>query len=1094
MRISIVLLMTVFIPLSATTFSQNQKIVVRAKNITLQELFKTIQDQSDYDFFYQPDELDQSVRVSFDGKKQEINDILDVAFSNTSLDYKILDTDIVILNRNSKFETVRYQQEVIITGTVTDENGDPLPGVNVFDKNNPTNGTITSIDGSFKLGVQSTDATIKFSFIGFDDQEINIAGREVINITMISESTDLNEVVVTALGIKREQKALSYNVQEVDSEELTMVKDVNLMNSLSGKLAGVDIRTSASGVGGATRVVMRGVKSISQNNNALYVIDGVPIFNINDGNVGGIYSGQPQGEGISDLNPEDIEKITVLTGPSAAALYGSNAAQGVILITTKKGKKGKVNVSVSNNTNFSEPLITPDFQTKYVNRPGEYKTWGGLATTPIDYDPTKFFQTGFNIQNNVSVSGGNDKNSSYLSLGSTNAEGILPNNTYERYNINFRNTTELIKDKLSIDVNVNYIVQKDANLMAQGEYFNPLITLYTFPRGEDFDDVRLFERYDSGRQIYTQHWPYGVGQNPYWIMNRMERTTDKDRYMLSGSVKYNITKDINVVGRVRMDNSISNYEEKRHASTVQLFADPKGFYRVNKSENKQLYGDLIFTLDKRINDFTINSNIGGSGSRLYSNLIGFNGGLKDIPNLFTLYNINLKDGRDVYPTQSGYEEVNFATFVNVETGWKSRIYLSLSGRGEWPSTLANTEKSGFLYGSVGLSGVISEMVDLPEFVSYTKVRASYASVGSAIPRGLSIPQYSYDVGTNKWKTQSYRPLPKLYPERTNSYEIGLQSKLFNGTVDLNLTYYFSDTKNQTFNIPVSASSGYSSMYIQSGNVHNEGIELSLGANVKMGQLTWSPTFTYSYNKNEITELLSDYVDPITQETYSIEKINKSGLGSVSNILTVGGSMGDIYATNELKRDNEGNIFVNPTTNNVERVNLTEPRKIGSVLPDGQLGLKNDFVYRNFSMGAMISARLGGLVVSSTQAVLDEYGVSQRSADLRDQGGIPINNGVVDVEKFMSVAAGQNGIMSDYVYDATIVRLQELYLGYRLPGNWFNNKMNMSVALIGRNLFMIYNKAPFDPESTVSTGTYYQGFDHFKQPSMKSYGFNVKVNF
>lgn len=594
---------------------------------------------------------------------------------------------------------------------------------------------------------------------------------------MGEDTQALEEVVVTALGIKRSQKALSYNVQEVKGDELNTVKDANFMNALAGKVAGVNINASSSGVGGATRVVMRGTKSISADNNALYVIDGVPIFNTNKGDTNGQYSAQPKGEGISDINSEDIESMSVLSGPAAAALYGSNAAAGVILITTKKGKEGKVRVTISNNSTFSKPFIMPEFQTTYMNRAGSFASWGDKGTSFFGaYNPENFFNTGTNIQNNVSLSVGNDKNQTYLSVGTTNANGIIQNTDYERYNFTVRNTTSFLNDKMTLDFGFSYIIQSDKNLMAQGEYFNPLPTVYLFPRGESFDAVRMYQTYDTTRKINVQNWGWGdpgysMKNNPYWVANNMNRETQKQRYMANASLKYQILDWLDVTGRVRIDNATSDFTDKRDASTDTYFTDSSiyGFYKYYKSDDRQAYTDVLVNINKQLGDFSLGANIGGSFTQTYYDEKGFQGGLKDMSNVFSLFNMNTVLDKDTYPVENGYKQRSISAFASAELGWKSMMYLTLTGRNDWDSALTRTEQRSFFYPSVGLSGVISQMVKLPQAINYLKVRGSFASVGSPIPRNLSSTKsYEWDPATSQWKLQTYRPLPKLYPERTNS--------------------------------------------------------------------------------------------------------------------------------------------------------------------------------------------------------------------------------------------------------------------------------------------------------------------------------------
>ena len=480
--------------------------------------------------------------------------------------------------------------EKTVGGQVLDETGQPVIGATITVKGSKL-ATVTDIDGNFTMKVPA-GAVLVVSYIGYADKEVAATGTDM-RISLAQDEKVLEEVVVTALGIKRSEKALSYNVQQIGNEDLTTVKSTNFMNSLSGKVAGVNINASSAGMGGATRVVMRGPKSINQSNQALYVIDGVPINNRHNGSSEGIFVDQPGGEGIADVNPEDIESISVLSGPAAAALYGSAAAQGVIMITTKKGKEGRVSVTVSNSCQFSDPFMMPEFQNVYANRPGEVRSWGEKYSSPYaGFEPEDFFNTGSNIQNNVSLTVGNDKNQTYASIGTTNAQGIIPNNKYNRYNFAFRNTTKFLNDKLTLDFSFNYINQNDKNLMAQGQYFNPLVPLYLFPRGESFDAIRTYEVWDSARGIYVQNWNYGDAlqmQNPYWVANRMNRINHKHRYMTSGSLKYQITDWLDVTGRLRWDRTTTKAEDQRYASTINLFAHSDyGFYKYHNIADQSL--------------------------------------------------------------------------------------------------------------------------------------------------------------------------------------------------------------------------------------------------------------------------------------------------------------------------------------------------------------------------------------------------------------------------------------------------------------------------------------------------------------------------
>lgn len=876
------------------------------------------------------------------------------------------------------------------------------------------------------------------------------------------------------------------------NDAVTTVKSANFMNSLSGKVAGVNINASSAGMGGAARVVMRGPKSISQSNQALYVIDGIPVTGRSQGELKGdamMYANQPGTESIADVNPEDIESISVLSGPAAAALYGSAAAQGVVMITTKKGQEGKVSVTISNSSQFANPFVMPKFQDQYVNRPGEIKTWGDKATSEFGtYEPADFFNTGTNIQNNISLTAGTSKNQTYLSVGTTNAQGIIPNNSYDRYNFTFRNTTSFLNDKMTCDFNFNYIREKDKNLMAQGQWFNPLTSLYLFPRGESFDAIRTFEVYDPVRKIYVQNWNYGDAlkmQNPYWVANRMNRTNDRNRYMVSASLKYEILDWLNVTGRLRWDDAATKQEDKRYASTLKLFAPSDyGFYGYDKINDQTLYGDLMLNINKTLGEnFSISSNMGASFSRLKYDVTGFQGGLKAPSNVFTPNAIDYGNAtNDNRPIFESYKHYINSMFISAELGYRSMLYLTLTGRNDWDSALHGTAQTSFFYPSVGVSAVISEMAKMPQMINYLKVRASWASVGSAIEPNLSSAwRYEYNPALGTYKTVTYKFPKKFYPERTDSWEAGVTARLFGNALSVDLTVYQSNTRKQTLLRDVtSGAAGFNKEYIQTGNIRNRGLELSVGYTKSWADFTWSSSLAYSMNRNKIVELLEN----------PNEVVRQAGLSGCGVVLKKGGGMGDIYTYTDFKRDAEGNIALD-SNGNVMQTNLSNPQYRGSVLPKGNLGFSNDFSWKGVNLGFVLTARLGGICMSQTQAILDEYGVSAVSAEARNNGGIAVNTGKISAEGYYAVVGGDNPIWSEYIYSATNVRLQEAHISYTLPRKWLKSK-ELTLGVTANNLFMIYRKAPFDPESTASTGTYYQGFDYFMQPSLRTLGFNIKL--
>lgn len=984
--------------------------------------------------------------------------------------------------------------KVTTTGQVVDAKGEPLIGVSILEVGT-TNGTITDIDGNFTLSVNE-GATLEISYIGYKTQTLPVRAK-LGQIVMKEDTEVLDEVVVTALGIKRSQKALSYNVQEVKGDALTAVKDANFMNSLAGKVAGVQISSGATGAGGAARVVMRGMKSLTKDNNALYVIDGVPVFNTGSSGGEGQYGSMGGSDAVADLNPDDIASVSMMTGPSAAALYGSAAANGVVLITTKKGQTEKTNVTVSNSTTFSKAYIMPEMQNRYGTSSGLF-SWG--AATDRRYDPSDFFNTGTNIINSIALSTGNAKNQTYLSASTTNSDGILPNNSYNRYNFTARNTTNFLNDRLTLDIGAQYIIQNNKNMVSQGQYYNPLPALYLFPRGDNFDEIRLYERYDTDYGYMKQYWPYGDGgmslQNPYWIQNKILRTSEKKRYMLNASLKWKVTDWFNITGRVNLDNSDYRNRSEKSASTLTTFCSVNGGLEDAMRQERSIYADVLGNIDKTFGEFRLNANFGASIYHTSMNQLSIAGDLI-IPNFFQMNNINYS--ANYKPDPQGYDDEIQSVFASAELSWRNQLYLTVTGRNDWDSKLAFSKHPSFFYPSVGLSAVLSDMLELPEVISYAKIRGSYTIVASSFDRFLTNPGYEYNAQTHNWENPTVYPMDDMKPEKTKSWELGLNLKFWENRFSLDATYYRSNTLNQTFKVDIPSSSGYNKAIVQAGNVQNQGLELALGFRDEWAGFGWSSNATFTLNRNKVIRLASGSVNPVTGEEIQMENMPVGWLGKENVaprvILTEGGSMTDIYVYNQLTRDNNGNIKVDQN-GNLSMTSSSTPTKVGDLDADFNLGWTNHFTYKGIDLGVVLSARVGGLAYSATQGILDYYGVSEASATARDNGGIPVNNGLVTAQKYyQTIGSGEGGYGRYYLYSATNVRLQELSLNYTLPKKWFKNVANITLGVVGRNLWMIYCKAPFDPELSAATASnYYMNVDYFMQPSLRNIGFNVKVQF
>ena len=1089
-------ILALFVLSSFTTSVMAQaRVSLNFTNAPATEVFQEIKNQTQLSIVYNMSDLDLRKTVSIKAQNEELSSVLDKILSPLGLTYSMTNNSIVV-SKKVAAAAATNSAPITVTGTVVDGNNVPLIGVTVRVQGT-SQGTATDMDGKFSLRTDVGN-TLNLTYVGYNPYDVRVANDRPLQITMVENVRVMEEVVVTALGIKRSEKSLTYNVQTLNTEAVNTVKTANFVSALSGKIAGVNIKTSSAGMGGSNKVVLRGAKSIAQNNNVLYVIDGIPIHNFQNGNLSSFYSGESGSEGIADINPEDIESMSVLSGASASALYGYQAANGAIIITTKRGAEGKARITISNQTTFSQPFILPKFQNKYGNRPGNYESWGEELTTSLGYEPTDFFNTGTAIQNTVSVSTGTKQNQTYVSVGTVNTAGIIPNSGYDRYNATFRNTALLLNDKLTIDLGFNYIRQEDQNLIAQGQYFNPLIAVYTYPRGLDFNPIRSYETFSEGRNIPIQNWPWGGGglnmQNPYWMANRNIFTHDKDRYMFNASAKYDVAEWFDIAARVRFDNAHSDHQRKMYATTPALHAgggsdeESKGYYGSFEGTERQTYADVIGNIKKDFGDFSIFINVGGSMEYTRYKYLGMGATLDKVPNYFHVNNIR----RDESPfmTGDGWRQMTLSTFGSAEFGWKSRIYLTATDRIDFSSTLARMKTKYFSYPSVGLSAILSEFFEMPKFISYAKIRGSWAEVGNAIPRFISQQEYDFNAQSWSYEANAYKPIYNLDPEKTRSWEVGLDMRFFANKLRLTTSLYRTNTFNQTFSIGLPSSSGYRSQYIQTGNILNEGIEITLGGDVTAGKFKWTPTFTASANRNEIIDLGFWTNDEGIR--VPVGDMQRSEVGSVQVRLTKGGTLGDFWTTSQLAHDFNGNIWVDADGNIATESTM---EKVGTSLPKWNFGFHNTFSWNNIVLSAMVSARVGGLVVSPTQAILDSYGVSEASANMRDEGGKFINAmGQIDAETWYKTVGGIQGIYKYYMYDATNVRLQELSLGYILPSKWFNDVAKIQLSLVANNVLMIYSKAPFDPESTSTVNNYYQGIDYFMQPSLRNLGFSVKVDF
>lgn len=973
-----------------------------------------------------------------------------------------------------------------VSGVVMDKDANmPLIGCNVVEKGT-TNGTVTDLDGNFVLEV-GDDAILQFSYLGMSTLEEPLNGRTVINVDMVSDSQKIEEVVVTAMGIQRKAKSLTYATQQVSNQELTRAKDANMINSLQGKAAGLVITPNATGAGGSSKIVLRGNKSAFGNNQPLIVVDGIPMNNPKTTQLEGEYEGRDGGDALGNLNPDDIASMNVLKGASAAALYGSMAANGVIMITTKRGRDGAARVDFSSNITIETPLAAPKLQGRYgAIKNGDQlsaKSWGERINDNDSEAKDRlndFFRTGSTYINSVTINGGTERVQSFMSYANTTALGMLPTNDFQRHNMTARETFKLFQDRLTVDASLSYITQKATNRPHGGTYINPLTGAYTFPVNGDWQNYKdNFEAYDGSRNLNAQNWYTSLDDftaNPYWVLNRIKSKEKRDRIMASITGKLKVTDWMNVQGRLSVDNTFDRFERKWYATTYEAWA-PKGNgrYRQERFDAKQFYGDLMANFNKTWDEkWELNASVGTSFMQtevqnviLDSDKLGL-----VLPNVFLPENIG---GNGNQKTTNPKKRLN-SVFGTVQFGYNGMIYLDVTGRNDWASSLAYTNNFSYFYPSVGLTLLLNEMIPMSEKINLLKVRGSYSIVGNDVEAYITYPMDHYNLGQLEPNTK--QPFTEMKPEKMHSMEFGLDLSMFDSRLNFDITYYKTNNKNQYFSIDAPLGSGYESYYINAGNIQNTGFESSISYRWDFnGDWSWKPEFNISYNDNKIKELSDKLKDGVQLG---------SGAG-VRFMLKEGGSFGDIYGKG-LKREN-GTVV----TNEGSPV-LSEEEYLGNVNSDWHMGFGNTITYKDFNLYFLIDGAFGGNVVSLTQSYLDSFGVTEVTADARDNGGVDLGNGtMMDAQRYYEATAGKDKAVGEYVYSATNIRLRELSLGYTFR-NLLGASKNLNLSFVARNLFFFYKDSPFDPALSVSTANGWQGFDSFGMPASRSYGINLKVTF
>lgn len=980
-------------------------------------------------------------------------------------------------------------QEKTITGTVTSKtDGSILPGVSVIIKGTKK-GTETDFDGNYSIKA-STGDVLEFSFIGMKKASITVANQTTINISLEDDTNQLDEVVVTALGIKKTRKSLTYAAQDIKAEELSKVKQTNPVNSLSGKVSGVAITRSASGAGGSVKVVLRGNSSIG-NNQPLYVVDGIPLSNPTSGQPGDTFGdinggNRDGGDALSLINPDDVESLTVLKGASASALYGSAGLNGVILITTKKGKAGNFKVNFSSNLMVESAAYTMDFN--------------DTAQKNVD----SFFSNGTTNINSLAVSGGTEKAQTYFSYSNTTASGILPTNKLKQHTFNVRETAKFLDDKVTLNASVMASTQNIKNRPVSGLYFNPLVGVYGFnSANESLSDYKKFEELNTARNIMAQRWfraTSDIEQNPYWILNRNTSEDSNKKIVASLNLNFKINDWLSLQTRGTYDKSLLNFEKKIYATTEATLSHINGRYIVNENDFTQVYGDILANINTNIKDnISLNGVVGISTIRSTTeNFVGdsgTNGGLQ-FANVFAFQNFNAN--ASVGFTQNSFESRGSSIFASATIGFNDNIFVDLTARNDWTSTLPEANNS-FFYPSIGVTGILSDLFDLGSKVSYAKARVSYAEVGNGFGPDQISPNRAILFGGGVSTTTPVKPYPNTVPkpERQRSFEIGTEWKFNDNRYGFDIGYYHTSTINQYFSVPITDTRfGVPIAGINSGDILNKGIEASVFAiPVQNDNFKWTTTVNFSKNTNKIENLLNSSLPGIGNLTHFT--VSAKGVNTFGSYLVKGGSFGDIYAQ-VVKRDANGNPIVDNGAVIKDDTNLVDGlTKVGNANPDFNLGWNNSFEYKNFTVDFLIDGKFGGETISMTEAIVE--GFSNNSARETTNGKVTVANlagttSTLTAQEYYGKVGGRNGFTGEYVYSATNVRLAELAIGYNfnLGENSFFKKVKAS--LVGNNLFFFYKDAPHDPNISLSTGNALQGVDVLGLPSTRSLGLNINLTF
>ncbi|WP_439556538.1 SusC/RagA family TonB-linked outer membrane protein [Dyadobacter sp.] len=1007
-----------------------------------------------------------------------------------------------------------FAQERTITGKILDEKDQGLPGASVTIRGT-TKGANADVDGNFTLaGVKDSDVIV-ISSIGYVRQEITVGSQSSISAKLQPDVANLEEVVVTALGISKDKKGLAYAVSEVKGSDFTQAREVNLGNALSGKIAGVNATSTATGPGGSSRVLIRGNGSLSGGNQPLYVINGVPIDNTNVGSAG-MWGGFDTGDGLNSINPDDIESMTVLKGGTAAALYGSRAGNGVILITTKTGKGSKgIGVEYNGTYTFEKVRNLTDWQYEYGSGTQGTKptsrdealangavSWGAkLDGSPvIQFDGVarpysaqrnnieNFYRTGSTFSNTVAISGGDEKVNFRFSASNADSKGVVPNASFNRKSFNLSVNGNLAK-KLIFESVAQYNIEEGRNRSFLSDTpKNPNFAAYMIANSVDIRN--LAPGVDA--RNYELLWNSNTyAQNPYFATDYVKNSDDRKRFIGSFSLRYNLADWLYVRGRLGTD--LNTIDLESIEPTGIAYSTP-GSMGLNTRKINETNGELLLGFNKELGDFSINALVGGNQMYRVNQNMYIGGSQFVIPFNYFLANLSGSDRNIEYKPL----KIN-SIFASADLSWRNILFFTFTGREDWFSTLAKANNHIF-YPSVGLSYILSDAISAkPNWLTYAKVRGSWAQVGGGYPDPYAL-NLTYTLQGNPYSSYplmnigtSTIPNQNLKPNTSTTTEFGIETKLFQNRIGLDLTYYDRVTTNDPVKASTSSASGYNDVLLNVGKVQNKGVEVLLSGTPFSSNagLTWNASFNMAYNVNTVVRIADGL------PTLSLDESRTRN----AYIYHFEGEPYGMIAGSRMKRDASGNVVYNKATGIPVQGDF---EMLARGVPPLTMGLTNTLSYKGASFSFLIDGKFGGYIYSATNAFAMSRGLLKETAEngVRETG-VTVNGVDEQGETFTKTISAQDyysgiatTITDQSIFSSDFLKLRQLTLGYSIPKSVFGKMPIQSVSLsfVARNLFILYKKVPnVDPESTYNSGNG-QGLEMFGVPPTRSYGLNLMVKF